>query len=213
MVGGAVEGCRVVSLSTLLTYSVVRNDFRAVVALLLIVLVAGCAPEPASVPEDPAATDMPTAESLSISTARTDAASAMASEHADVIAEVAELDGYGGVHLRNDVGLVVSVTSEDVEAARRILERGLPPDGHWTVREVRWPLRQLEDAADAVWEAAEDLEAIGVELTATSVSHATNTLTVNVDGDQDAARALLTELLSVEFAVRGPTRVAQTGTG
>lgn len=194
----------------------ISRDRAVTTALVLVVLAVGCAPEQESGPEDATAAHTPTAHATSpykSTVARKDAASIMASEHAEVIGRVAELDGYGGVHLRNDVGLVVSVTADDLEAARRILEQGLPPDGHWTVREVRWPLRQLEDAEDAVWAASEDLEAIGVELTATTVSHATNTLTVNVEGDQHAARAVLAELLSVEFAVRGPVRVAQTGTG
>jgi hypothetical protein len=135
----------------------------------------------------------------------TDVGSALVESEADLLGEIAQVEGFAGVHLDPDHGVVISVTSAGLDEVRT-LAAGLRPDAHLVV-EVRHSAAELDAAQERILGAADELEASGVTVDAVYVDVATNQLHVAVSRGADVARQRLAELTPLPVVVEGPLEV------
>lgn len=137
--------------------------------------------------------------------ARIDAASALADDRQDLIAELTALPGYGGLHLDGDLGLVISVTEHDLDEATTIAA-GLASPDLYEVRTVQATARELWDASDLVWDEAAALAAEGVDVVATAVTFRENKLLISATGA--SAHEETDALVAVPFEIVPPVQAS-----
>jgi hypothetical protein len=131
--------------------------------------------------------------------------SSLVESEIELLGEIAQVEGFAGVHLDAAHGLVISVTPTGLDEVRR-LAAGLPPDAHLVV-EVRHSAAELDAAQERILGAADELEASGVTVDAVYVDVATNQLHVAVSRGADVARQRLAELTPLPVVVEGPLEV------